>query len=238
MLEASCSGLVNWGGYGSYSFILAEEPGKLNYAEDNTIKSPKKLSHYLVVDTETTGIPANFNSPITDLDNWPRIVQMAWMAIDVDGNLISEKQYIVRPKGFEIPESATAIHNISHDFALQNGQEIEYVLRDFISEIQSVEYIIGHNLEFDIKVIESELFREGVCDPFLDKTKVCTMKESTDFCAIPGNKGYKWPSLNELHLKIFSEEIEGAHSALVDVRATANCFWELLNQEIIILGPF
>lgn len=33
MLEASCSGLVNWGAYGSYSFILAEEPGKLNYTE-------------------------------------------------------------------------------------------------------------------------------------------------------------------------------------------------------------
>ena len=33
---------------------------------------------YLIFDTETTGLPHNKTAPITDLDNWPRLVQIAW----------------------------------------------------------------------------------------------------------------------------------------------------------------
>ncbi len=32
---------------------------------------------YLIFDTETTGLPKNYNAPLTDADNWPRLVQLA-----------------------------------------------------------------------------------------------------------------------------------------------------------------
>jgi len=34
---------------------------------------------YLFFDTETTGLPKKWKAPITDLDNWPRLVQLAYL---------------------------------------------------------------------------------------------------------------------------------------------------------------
>ena len=63
--------------------------------------------------------------------------------------------------------------------------------------------------------------------------KICTMEMSTDYCELPGPYGYKWPSLSELHYKLFNEYFDEAHDAAVDVRACANCFFELKDRGII-----
>ena len=57
---------------------------------------------------------------------------------------------------------------------------------------------------------------------------------STQFCALPGGKGgkYKWPTLTELHQKLFGEGFGDAHDAAYDVAATARCFFGLINQKI------
>src|SRR5690606_26410432 len=49
---------------------------------------------YLIFDTETTGIPHNKTAPIEDLDNWPRVVQLAWQLHDNKGRLLSQHNYI------------------------------------------------------------------------------------------------------------------------------------------------
>jgi DNA polymerase III subunit epsilon len=64
-------------------------------------------------------------------------------------------------------------------------------------------------------------------DCILAKNKICTMQATTDFCKIQGPYGYKWPSLPELHFKLFRETFDEAHDAMVDINATARCFWEL-----------
>ncbi|MDD3458583.1 MAG: hypothetical protein PHO74_03830 [Weeksellaceae bacterium] len=58
---------------------------------------------FLIYDTETTGLPKNFNAPPTDTDNWPRMVQIAWQLHDSTGKLINKNNYIVHPDGFDIP---------------------------------------------------------------------------------------------------------------------------------------
>ncbi|MGF1557608.1 MAG: hypothetical protein ACFCUL_00785 [Flavobacteriaceae bacterium] len=57
---------------------------------------------YLIFDTETTGLPKNWNAPITDTDNWPRCIQIAWQLHDAMGNLLDQQDYLVRPDGFNI----------------------------------------------------------------------------------------------------------------------------------------
>jgi hypothetical protein len=53
------------------------------------------------------------------------------------------------------------------------------------------------------------------------------MESSTNFCALPGPYGYKWPKLPELHYKLFRTGFAEAHNAAVDIQITAKCFWEL-----------
>ena len=50
---------------------------------------------YLIFDTETTGLPKNWRAPISDTENWPRCVQLAWQVHDEIGNLIESKSYII-----------------------------------------------------------------------------------------------------------------------------------------------
>ncbi|TNB23458.1 hypothetical protein EME97_28790, partial [Klebsiella pneumoniae] len=57
---------------------------------------------YLVFDTETTGLPKNFNAPLSDSDNWPRMVQIAWQLHDDDGTLLAFADFIVTWGGSDV----------------------------------------------------------------------------------------------------------------------------------------
>ena len=83
---------------------------------------------YLIFDTETTGLPRNFNAPITDTANWPRIVQIAWQLHDEFGNLIDHKDFLVRPDGYNVPYDAEKVHGISTELATLCGDSMEDVL--------------------------------------------------------------------------------------------------------------
>ena len=53
---------------------------------------------FLTFDTETTGLPKNFKADVSDSENWPRLVQLAWQLNDQTGKLISNKSIIVKPE--------------------------------------------------------------------------------------------------------------------------------------------
>ena len=52
--------------------------------------------YYLFFDTETTGLPNDYNASPNQLDNWPRIVQIAWLLHDCEGNEISKNEFIAK----------------------------------------------------------------------------------------------------------------------------------------------
>ncbi|MGI6373743.1 MAG: exonuclease domain-containing protein [Patescibacteria group bacterium] len=183
---------------------------------------------YLIFDTETTGLPKNYRAPLSDFDNWPRLVQLAWELYDFDGEKWESVNYIIKPEGFIIPEEATKIHRISHEQALQEGVPLKEALAHFIQEVNSAEQVVGHNIEFDENIVGAELLRLQMDNPFLDAKKICTMKQGTMICRIDnGRGGFKWPNLSELHKTLFAEDFVDAHDALVDVQACAKCLFEL-----------
>lgn len=186
---------------------------------------------FLIFDTETTGLPRDKNAPLTDFDNWPRVVQIAWQLHDQQGALISSGNHIVKPDGFTIPFNAAKVHGITTDFALKNGKPIQEVLELFNQAINQTEYIIGHNIEFDRNILGAEYLRNNVDTNFLNKPQLDTCTEVTaNFCQIPGGRGgrFKYPTLEELYKKLFEEGFSGAHNAMADVEATSRSFFELM----------
>lgn len=188
---------------------------------------------YLFFDTETTGLPKNWKAPVTDLENWPRLVQLACLLYDNSGNLISSVDYIIKPNGFTIPIESSNIHGISHERAISQGKDLQNVLLEFNLMIEQADYLVAHNISFDEKVVGAEFLRAGISNILSLKNKICTMEEATDFCAIDGPYGYKWPKLSELHFKLFGTGFEEAHNAAVDIQATAKCFWELIEIGVL-----
>lgn len=191
---------------------------------------------YLFFDTETNGKAKDFNAPVQDLDNWPRITQLGWQLYNDNEELISEGSYLIKPDGWEIPNEQFFIdNNMSTERCEEFGIPLVEAVTKFIEDLEKAEYMIAHNMQFDINVLGAELIRLNMV-PKKQTKKICTMKESTNFCKLPGFRGYKWPTLTELHVKLFGEEFEGAHDALDDVSATARCFFKLKESGVLLKG--
>jgi DNA polymerase-3 subunit alpha len=190
---------------------------------------------YIIFDTETTGLPRNYDAPMTDLDNWPRLVQIAWQLHDAKGRLLSNNNFIVRPEGFTIPYNAEKVHGISTSRAMKEGHELDKVLRIFHDDVEKANYLVGHNIGFDINVVGSEFLRKQIPMKLQKMKELDTKDLSTEYCAIPGGKGgkFKWPTLTELHHKLFGNGFEDAHDAAYDVDATAKCFFGLITQLVV-----
>ncbi len=190
---------------------------------------------FLIFDTETTGLPNNYKAPLDDFDNWPRMVQLAWQIHDKHGAFVEAKNYIIKPVGFEIPYKSVQVHGITTEKAFAEGQDLKEVLKKFSADVETCQFIVGHNVEFDLSIVGSEFLRAGIPNFINEREHVCTKIESTDFCSIPGGKGrkFKWPTLSELHQKLFNEDFEEAHNASADVVATARSFLELVRARVI-----
>ncbi len=183
---------------------------------------------YLFFDTETTGLPRRWDAPASDLRNWPRLVQLAWLLCDENGNELEAKDYIVKPEGFSIPADASDIHRISNEKAVSEGVVLGLVLKEFLAVVNQAKVLVAHNMSFDGNVLEAELIRTGLTGVLSGISKICTKISSTDYCRLPGDYGrYKWPTLQELHFVLFQSNFEEAHNAMIDVQICAKCFFEL-----------
>jgi DNA polymerase III subunit epsilon len=202
--------------------------------------SNKGVTMYLFFDTETTGLPKSWKAPVSDLGNWPHIVQLAWALFDENGKQIALYDRIIKPEGFVIPESAAAIHGISTQKALEEGRPVAEVLKEFSAATLGASCLVAHNMDFDEKMIRVELLRQGMPDALQAvpaHKKICTMKSSAGYCKIPGPYGDKWPKLSELHIKLFDVDFEDLHNAAADVLCCAKCFFELRRRAIICGSP-
>ena len=192
---------------------------------------------YLFFDTETTGLPKNWNAPASNTKNWPRLVQLACLLYDENGDLKENCDYIILPDGYTIPKDAARVHRITTERAMKEGIELKMVLEKFRELLNKSTQLVAHNMAFDEKIIGAEFHRTFGNDPLPNKSKICTMKhpDVLDYCALPPFRygSYKWPRLSELHFKLFGEYFEEAHDASVDIQATAKSFWELKKLGII-----
>ncbi|WP_124979379.1 DNA polymerase III subunit alpha [Nonlabens xiamenensis] len=189
---------------------------------------------YLIFDTETTGLPKRWDAPISDVDNWPRVVQIAWQLHDKMGNLIEAKDFLIRPDGFDIPYDAERIHGISTALAEKEGIALEEMLEEFNIALGKTKFVVGQNLRFDLNVTGAEFERTKTANRLQEMPVLDTCTEHTaQLCKIPGGRGgkFKLPTLTELHEFLFNEAFGEAHNATADVEATTRCFLELVRQQ-------
>ncbi len=189
---------------------------------------------YLIFDTETTGLPKRWDAPITDTDNWPRCIQMAWQLHDALGNCIEHQDYLVQPDGFNIPYDAEKIHGISTELAQEQGVPLTTVLEKFNEALSKTKFIVGQNLKFDLNIMGAEFVRAAIANPLQELPVLDTCTEQTaSLCQIPGGRygKFKLPTLTELHDYLFNVPFDEAHNATADVEATTRCFLELIRLE-------
>ncbi|PVW14193.1 DNA polymerase III subunit alpha [Marixanthomonas spongiae] len=190
---------------------------------------------YLIFDTETTGLPKRWDAPVTDTDNWPRCIQIAWQLHDAMGNLIEHQDFLVQPDGFTVPFDAEKIHGISTELAQKEGTPLHEVAEKFANALSRTKFVVGQNVGFDLNIMGAEFHRLQMHNPLPQLPVLDTCTETTaQLCQIPGGRGgkFKLPTLTELHEFLFNEPFAEAHNATADVEATTRCFLELVRRNI------
>ena len=181
----------------------------------------------LFFDTETTGLPDRNKNWETDFNDFPRIVQMAWIITDDTGKELDKEVHIIKPKGFEIPEEAVKIHKITTQKAIDEGIDEKVVMKAFAHDVKHCEQLIGHNVYFDTSIIKASLLRlkfdkEAFCEVLHKDKRYDTMMKSLSILGLK-----KWPKLKELYVELFDEEMQNAHTAMGDVEALMKCYFKL-----------
>lgn len=197
---------------------------------------------FLVFDTETAGLPKSYKKDWRDTTNWPRIVQFGMELHYPDGTHESFCE-LVRPSNgmaFPIPGDASAIHGITDRDCVERGTDISIIIDTFSLWIRKADAVVCHNYNFDSKVLKCEMARAGkmpntsLGQGGVKPLHICTMAGGTeDLTQIEiesdwGDRYYKWPTLQELHMHLFGHGFDKAHDALADVQATVRCYRRLV----------
>lgn len=190
---------------------------------------------YLFFDTETTGLP-NKRSDITDVSQ-PHVIQLAAMMTDEVGKELSSIRLIVRmpQKTDTIPEAASAVHGISTEMTQRYGVRPLAAAIMFHDMMVCSKTIVAHNLQFDVSLMKILYARLERPQWFVERAQVCTMRQAAPIVNLPptermlaaGFNKPKAPSLAECYKYFFNETLEGAHDAMVDVRACARVFFHM-----------
>lgn len=191
----------------------------------------------LIFDTETNGLPNDWKVPASDTDNWPRITQLAFCVYKENGDTVFSFNSLIKPDGWEIPDDYFFIKNEMYtERCEREGMPIKEAIDLFIEWRKKVDVVVAHNIRFDSTILRAEMFRLGDNTEF-NSLKICTMAKSVGICKIPSpsGRGYKWPTLSELHNHLFGCDFDGAHDAMNDVIACAKCFFEMVKRGVISL---
>src|SRR4051812_23905937 len=105
---------------------------------------------FLFFDCETTGLPKDYKASYTDIDNWPRVISLAWLVADDSGNVLQQHHFLIKPDGWLMPtEKFWTDNGFSQEKSEQEGIAIAEVLELFISAKMESDQLVAHNLNFD-----------------------------------------------------------------------------------------
>ena len=213
----------------------------------------------LVFDTETTGLfPKNCKSSdlnMNNLDKWPSIMQLSYVMFNEETNRVTKfRDYIIKiSDNVPISEESIKIHGITRDISIAIGVDILPVLFEIMNDFENATKVIGHNLEFDLTLLRCEIMRKIKYDLFYFEelyfeeclnlinsfdNYICTMKETIDLCSIErtNRRGVymKFPTLNELHFKLFETTPKNLHNAFNDILVCLRCYCKYKNNVDIL----
>lgn len=184
--------------------------------------------YLLFIDTEASGLPRDWTLPYSTPDNWPHIVQIAWLVYDEHRNLVKEQNHYISAEGIVIMQSAIDTHGITADFLSSHGEPLGEVMEMLANDLVEFEpTIIGHFMQLDYYLMGAAFYQSGVYNPLNKLPVFCTMVATTQLLRSPSTRQLR---LGDLYYMLFKVDLQNQHNALHDARATAEAFFELRNR--------
>lgn len=199
----------------------------------------------LIFDTETTGLPAERNPSVNDVTKWPHIIQLSFILYDTEtiSMLVCEDHIVKLDPSVHISPESVKIHGISRSQSMRKGIQLRDALDDFNRALQQAEWVVGHNISFDKRMVMAESNRLGIPQYFTTgngrgKKEYCTMMNAIEMCQIEatsrtGRVYYKYPKLHELHQYLFDTMPNGTHDSMGDVLICLRCYGMMRHEHDI-----
>lgn len=184
--------------------------------------------YLLFIDTETSEKPRSWEAPPTDADKWPYIVQIAWRIYDQEEQLITTREFYIEAKDYSIHEKSKKVHGISEEMANSMGVARKEALKTLYSDLKRYKpLIVGHFVTLDLNMVQAGFTRAGIKNIIPDYKAFCTMRATSEYMQM-NDRNY--PQLGELYQMLFRKKMAGEHNASGDVKAVAECFFELVER--------
>lgn len=198
---------------------------RLNKTYDEVLDRGWKLAfqRFVALDVETTGLSRASS----------RIIQIGLVLFD-NGKAVGQKQWYVNP-GVRIPPSSTKVNKITNDM-VQWSPTLKQLAPEATPILERYP-VVGHNIKFDIDILESDFRRSGI-DLHLTPG-CCTMRWlfgndirrdiSVDNLAKRNRRRaksarHKWLKLSDLARLCEVAPKGNFHDALIDARTAGECF--------------
>jgi DNA polymerase-3 subunit epsilon len=190
------------------------------------------LKDYLLfVDTETSGIPRDWNAPYASRGNWPHIAQLAWVVCTPDGQEVKMENHYIQPNDYDMDPVSGSVHGLTVDFLRENGKSRHAVMQRLHRDLlQYQPLVVAHFMQLDFHMVGVGFHRAGLKNPLLELPTFCTMRATGQLVRYP-SQGFL--RLGDLYQRLFHEPMQQEHDALADARATARCYFELRRQGAI-----
>ena len=189
--------------------------------------------------------------------DWPHIVQFSYVMFNTQSLVLEKMvdEIINVPNHIEFTPESVKIHGITRAISTAVGQDMDAVLLSFTRDCEMADVIVAHNIAFDMNMIKAEFYRllkksvlnepleppntlrgriglDRFTNMAMTKTFCCTMRENTDLCNIrvarsDRSEYKKYPSLSELHAKLFAAVPRKLHNSLHDVIVCLRCFYKV-----------
>ena len=205
-----------------------------------TTTTTKRL---LCFDTETTGLPSSRSASIYDSNEWPYIIQLSFILVDVDFDSSAVvviktvfNEIITIPDDCDLTPKSVEMHGITREMSKTKGVSIIVALYAFKKALMECDVAVGHNVAFDKKMLFVEAIRNKGFDPtdsayvqLKFKSEFCTMEHGVNKCKIEkisnnGTKYFKYPTLTELYMNLFNVSPKHTHNSMVDVILCLRCY--------------
>lgn len=180
----------------------------------------------LFQDTETTGL-LDYKRDLMDFSQ-PRICALAASLTEEDGTVVDEMDVLIKPEGWQIDPGAAAVNGLTVEQCEAEGIPIKDALNRFNEMKAQCKTRIGANVSYDKRMLLREARIAGIEHNSEGLESLCVLQLAKPFCKLA--KGRRFPKLFEAYEQLLGKPMENAHSAMGDVRACQEVYFEVMRR--------
>lgn len=180
----------------------------------------------LLFSTETTGDPIVPYPPIQETQNWPRLIRLAWVVCNDDGQLVRGFSFTISPE--HLGDEAGLLTSSELQDLKTKGHPLEKIVKKFLDDYDVCQTMVAHDLGRHYGVLAAEAIRVGARAKTRIEKKLCTKTQIDEIYPDDQSK-----EVADLWFALFGNQITPGFDIMVDLKFLVDIYSELKFRSIL-----